>query len=89
MQKKKKREREKEKHITNTGTPRHKPDYGILVLETHNHIDIGWLVRSAGCHYPVNHTSKKITREDFVHIHYIQSPFANEADGKKDKLTQA
>ena len=41
QKKKKKREREKEKHITITGTPRHKPDSGILVLETHNHIDIG------------------------------------------------
>lgn len=43
-------------------------------------------MRSAGCHYPVNYTSEKITREDFVHIHYVQSPFANEADGKKRQV---
>ena len=30
QKKKKKREREKEKHITITGTPRHKPDSGML-----------------------------------------------------------
>ena len=45
-------------------------------------------MRLAGCHFPVNHTSKNTTREDFVHIHYTQAPFANEAEGKKDKLTQ-